>query len=191
MIPDQGWCLLALGTIWQGIGEYVNCRSGMPCHLHPTSSLYGLGYTPDYVVYHELVMTSKEYMQQVCVYDSGNCSYRQFSSASNAHHYIGGRYIPTLQPNHWWMGGQQLGCNLNPGGPTPIIVLGGTLLPTCFTTNFHNTSILNSSNWDTKKTKLCGWVLQLECMLKITIKDLVEVYMKRLKIIPTCFQSYQ
>ncbi|CAN1263155.1 Pre-mRNA-splicing factor ATP-dependent RNA helicase DEAH7 [Linum perenne] len=47
----------------KGVGEYVNCRSGMPCHLHPTSALYGLGYTPDYVVYHELVLTSKEYMQ--------------------------------------------------------------------------------------------------------------------------------
>ncbi|CAN1175866.1 Pre-mRNA-splicing factor ATP-dependent RNA helicase DEAH7 [Linum perenne] len=47
----------------KGVGEYVNCRSGMPCHLHPTSALYGMGYTPDYVVYHELVLTSKEYMQ--------------------------------------------------------------------------------------------------------------------------------
>lgn len=49
----------------KGIGEYVNCRSGIPCHLHPTSSLYGLGYTPDYIVYHELVLTTKEYMQCV------------------------------------------------------------------------------------------------------------------------------
>ena len=31
----------------------------MPCHLHPTSALFGMGFTPDYVVYHELVMTSK------------------------------------------------------------------------------------------------------------------------------------
>ncbi|KAG5463626.1 MAG: hypothetical protein BJ554DRAFT_5913, partial [Olpidium bornovanus] len=53
----------------KGIGEYVNCRTGMPCHLHPTSSLYGLGYTPDYIVYHELVMTSKEYMQCVTAVD--------------------------------------------------------------------------------------------------------------------------
>ena len=29
----------------QGIGEYVNCRR-MPCHLHPTSALYGTGITP-------------------------------------------------------------------------------------------------------------------------------------------------
>lgn len=49
----------------KGIGEYVNSRTGMPCHLHPTSALYGMGFTPDYVVYHELVMTTKEYMRCV------------------------------------------------------------------------------------------------------------------------------
>ncbi|GBP35311.1 Probable pre-mRNA-splicing factor ATP-dependent RNA helicase mog-1 [Eumeta japonica] len=53
----------------KGIGEYVNCRTGMPCHLHPTSALFGLGDSPDYVVYHELVMTSKEYMQCVTAVD--------------------------------------------------------------------------------------------------------------------------
>ena len=47
----------------KGIGEYVNLRTGMPCFLHPTSALYGLGTSPEYVVYHELVMTAKEYMQ--------------------------------------------------------------------------------------------------------------------------------
>jgi pre-mRNA-splicing factor ATP-dependent RNA helicase DHX38/PRP16 len=31
----------------------------MPCHLHPTSALFGMGFTPDFVVYHELVMTAK------------------------------------------------------------------------------------------------------------------------------------
>jgi pre-mRNA-splicing factor ATP-dependent RNA helicase DHX38/PRP16 len=46
-------------SIFQGIGEYVNMRTGMPCHLHPTSALFGMGFTPDYIVYHELVMTSK------------------------------------------------------------------------------------------------------------------------------------
>lgn len=49
----------------KGVGEYVHCRNGMPCHLHPSSALYGLGYTPDYVVYHELILTTKEYMQCV------------------------------------------------------------------------------------------------------------------------------
>ena len=37
----------------------------MPCHLHPSSALFGMGVQPDYIVYHELTMTSKEYMQCV------------------------------------------------------------------------------------------------------------------------------
>lgn len=53
----------------KGLGEYVNLRTGMPCHLHPTSALYGMGYTPDYVIYHELIMTTKEYMQCVTSVD--------------------------------------------------------------------------------------------------------------------------
>ena len=39
----------------------------MPCALHPSSSLSGLGYTPDYVTYHELIFTTKEYMTNVTV----------------------------------------------------------------------------------------------------------------------------
>ncbi|KAK1380551.1 hypothetical protein POM88_027295 [Heracleum sosnowskyi] len=46
----------------KGIGKYVNCMNGMACHLHPSSALYGLGFMPDYVFYHELILTSKEYM---------------------------------------------------------------------------------------------------------------------------------
>jgi len=49
----------------KGIGQYVNLRNGMPCFMHPTSALYGLGQTPDYVCYHELVLTTKEYMRTV------------------------------------------------------------------------------------------------------------------------------
>ena len=49
----------------KGIGEYVNMLSGVPSGLHPSSALYGLGYTPDYVCYHELISTSKEYMSCV------------------------------------------------------------------------------------------------------------------------------
>jgi pre-mRNA-splicing factor ATP-dependent RNA helicase DHX38/PRP16 len=45
--------------LFKGIGEYVNLRTGMPCHLHPTSALFGCGFTPDYIVYHELIMTTK------------------------------------------------------------------------------------------------------------------------------------
>ena len=51
------------------LGEYVNMRTGMRCHLHPTSALYGMGFSPDYIVYHELIMTTKEYMQCVTSVD--------------------------------------------------------------------------------------------------------------------------
>ena len=72
----------------KGIGEFVNIRSGLPTHLHPTSALSGLGCelykhlrcllsdelflfadTPSYVIYHELILTSKEYMTQVTSVD--------------------------------------------------------------------------------------------------------------------------
>lgn len=53
----------------KGIGEYVNLRTSVQIQLHPTSALYGLGYLPDYVVYHELILTSKEYMSTVTAVD--------------------------------------------------------------------------------------------------------------------------
>lgn len=53
----------------KGIGEYINLRTSVTVQLHPTSSLYGLGYLPDYVVYHELILTSKEYMSTVTAVD--------------------------------------------------------------------------------------------------------------------------
>jgi len=49
----------------KGIGEYVNMLTGIPSNLHPSSALFGLGYTPDYVCYHELILTTKEYMSCV------------------------------------------------------------------------------------------------------------------------------
>jgi ATP-dependent RNA helicase DHX8/PRP22 len=36
-------------------------------YIHPSSSLFNKG--PEWVVYHELVMTSKEYMREVCTID--------------------------------------------------------------------------------------------------------------------------
>ena len=51
------------------VAEYTNMRNGMPCHLHPSSALFGMGVQPEYIVYHELVMTSKEYMQCVTAVD--------------------------------------------------------------------------------------------------------------------------
>jgi pre-mRNA-splicing factor ATP-dependent RNA helicase DHX38/PRP16 len=53
----------------KGIGEYVNLRTSVTVQLHPTSALYGLGYLPDYVIYHELILTSKEYMSCVTAVD--------------------------------------------------------------------------------------------------------------------------
>ncbi|KAL8271108.1 hypothetical protein Esti_004962 [Eimeria stiedai] len=54
----------------RGIGEYVNLRTSVPCHVHPTSALFSAGYTPDYVVYHELLLTTKEYMRNVTAVDA-------------------------------------------------------------------------------------------------------------------------
>ena len=54
----------------KGIGAYVNMLTGTPAALHPSSALSGLGYTPDYVVYHELVLTTKEYMRNVTAVDA-------------------------------------------------------------------------------------------------------------------------
>lgn len=53
----------------KGIGEYINLRTSVTIQLHPTSALYGLGYLPDYVIYHELILTSKEYMSCVTSVD--------------------------------------------------------------------------------------------------------------------------
>ncbi|WFD24175.1 RNA helicase [Malassezia equina] len=87
ILKSQKLALVSCGTDWdvirkcitsgyfhqaarvKGIGEYRNCRTGVPMHLHPTSALYGLGYTPDFVVYHELTLTSKEYMGTVTAVD--------------------------------------------------------------------------------------------------------------------------
>ncbi len=52
-------------ALMKGLGDYRNLLTGIPCHVHPTSALAGLGYTPDYVTYHELVLTSKSFMQCV------------------------------------------------------------------------------------------------------------------------------
>ncbi|SMR53166.1 unnamed protein product [Zymoseptoria tritici ST99CH_1E4] len=46
----------------KGLGEYINLRTSVSMNLHPTSALYNSGDPPDYVVYHELILTSKEYM---------------------------------------------------------------------------------------------------------------------------------
>lgn len=64
-----------------GLGSYRNLRTLVSTQLHPTSALYGLGYLPAFVVYHELILTSKEYMSCVTSVDPawlaefGSCFY--------------------------------------------------------------------------------------------------------------------
>ncbi|EUD68731.1 adenosinetriphosphatase [Plasmodium inui San Antonio 1] len=53
----------------KSISEYVNLRTNVSCHVHPSSSLYNIGYTPDYVVYQEIVFTTKEFMRNVTTVD--------------------------------------------------------------------------------------------------------------------------
>lgn len=53
----------------KGISECINMLPGIPAVLHPSSALFGLGFTPDYVCYHELISTSKEYMSCVTAVD--------------------------------------------------------------------------------------------------------------------------
>jgi pre-mRNA-splicing factor ATP-dependent RNA helicase DHX38/PRP16 len=87
IMEKQKMSLISCGTDWdvirkcicsgyyhqaakvKGIGEYINLRTSVTIQLHPTSALYGLGYLPDYVVYHELILTSKEYMSCVTSVD--------------------------------------------------------------------------------------------------------------------------
>merc|ERR1712088_803404 len=88
IMESQKMVLVSVGTDWdvvrkcicaaffhqaarlRGIGEYVNARNGMPANLHPTSALFGMGFTADYVVYHELIMTTKEYMHTATAVDA-------------------------------------------------------------------------------------------------------------------------
>lgn len=53
----------------KSIGEYFNLRTGLPFRVHPSSSLFCLGYVPDYVVYHEVILTSREYIHCVTAVD--------------------------------------------------------------------------------------------------------------------------
>lgn len=47
------------------VKKYLNCLSGVLAYLHPMSALCDYGSSPNYVVYHELIMTTKEYIQCV------------------------------------------------------------------------------------------------------------------------------
>ncbi|ELP94791.1 pre-mRNA-splicing factor ATP-dependent RNA helicase PRP16, putative [Entamoeba invadens IP1] len=45
--------------------SYANLRTGVNCVLHPTSALFNMGVKPNYVIYHELLLTSNSYMRCV------------------------------------------------------------------------------------------------------------------------------
>lgn len=53
---------------YKGSGEYINLRTNLAVQLHPTSALYA-GHPPDYVVYHELILTAKVYVSTVTAVD--------------------------------------------------------------------------------------------------------------------------
>ena len=53
----------------KGLGEYINLHTSVACTVHPASALAGLEYVPEYVVYHELVLTSKHYIHGVTAVD--------------------------------------------------------------------------------------------------------------------------
>eukprot|EP01064_Diplonema_japonicum_P023611 TRINITY_DN34023_c0_g1_i1.p1 TRINITY_DN34023_c0_g1~~TRINITY_DN34023_c0_g1_i1.p1 ORF type:complete len:1063 (+),score=318.19 TRINITY_DN34023_c0_g1_i1:46-3189(+) len=53
----------------RGVDDYYSMLTGVPCCVHPSSALFNGGMMPDYVIYHELIYTQKEYMNTVSVID--------------------------------------------------------------------------------------------------------------------------
>ncbi|SPN97200.1 probable pre-mRNA splicing factor ATP-dependent RNA helicase PRP16 [Cephalotrichum gorgonifer] len=53
---------------YKGSGEYINLRTSVAVQLHPTSALYA-SHPPDYIVYHELILTGKVYVSTVTAVD--------------------------------------------------------------------------------------------------------------------------
>src|SRR5690606_4100005 len=53
---------------YKGSGEYINLRTSVAVQLHTTSSLYA-SHPPDYIVYHELIITAKVYVSTVTAVD--------------------------------------------------------------------------------------------------------------------------
>eukprot|EP01065_Artemidia_motanka_P029544 TRINITY_DN35641_c0_g1_i1.p1 TRINITY_DN35641_c0_g1~~TRINITY_DN35641_c0_g1_i1.p1 ORF type:complete len:1076 (+),score=329.72 TRINITY_DN35641_c0_g1_i1:60-3287(+) len=49
----------------KGMSDYYSMLTGVPCFVHPSSALFNGGTMPDYVIYHEMIYTNKEYMNTV------------------------------------------------------------------------------------------------------------------------------
>lgn len=64
----SGYCQQAAKV--KGFGKYSNLKTGLELNLHPTSALFGLGDLPKYIIYHELILTTKEYMSYVTEVDA-------------------------------------------------------------------------------------------------------------------------
>ncbi|KAM3162220.1 Pre-mRNA-splicing factor ATP-dependent RNA helicase PRP16 [Lachancea thermotolerans] len=52
-----------------GLSRYTQLRNGLELRVHPTSALFGAGDLPSYVVYHELLLTTNEYINTVTAVD--------------------------------------------------------------------------------------------------------------------------
>lgn len=40
-------------------------RNGLTCYIHPSSSIYMLGSSPEYLIYNDMLMTSKAFVHCV------------------------------------------------------------------------------------------------------------------------------
>jgi HrpA-like RNA helicase len=49
---------------------YKSLVENQPMYIHPSSALFQR--QPDWVIYHELILTTKEYMREVCVARAGS-----------------------------------------------------------------------------------------------------------------------
>ncbi|SCU85369.1 LAME_0D01090g1_1 [Lachancea meyersii CBS 8951] len=52
-----------------GLSKYAHLRNGLEMRVHPASALFGAGDLPSYVVYHEMLLTTNEYINMVTAVD--------------------------------------------------------------------------------------------------------------------------
>ncbi|CEP60743.1 DEAH-box RNA helicase PRP16 LALA0_S01e17942g [Lachancea lanzarotensis] len=52
-----------------GLSKYAHLRNGMEMRIHPASALFGSGDLPSYVIYHEMLLTTNEYINMVTAVD--------------------------------------------------------------------------------------------------------------------------
>ncbi|SCU85563.1 LAFA_0D16402g1_1 [Lachancea sp. 'fantastica'] len=52
-----------------GLSKFVNLRNGVEMRIHPASALFGAGDLPSYVIFHEMLLTTNEYINMVTAVD--------------------------------------------------------------------------------------------------------------------------